>query len=87
MNENNKKEEKMYMQNFDKTDLDVRCTKEIKYVAKIALYKNGKLIVNRLNIPLRKQILKNILDIMAFYGEKIWTIGCRATIHLDCFEM
>ena len=57
---------------------DGRCTCEIKpriAMAKAAFNKKKNLFTSKLDLNLRKQLVKCYVCIMALYGAETWTLG------------
>jgi hypothetical protein len=69
---------------------DGRCTCEIKSriaMAKAAFNKNKNLFTSKLDLNLRKKLVKCYIWSMALYGAETWTIRAVDQKHLESFEM
>jgi hypothetical protein len=69
---------------------DARCTCEIKSriaMAKAAFNKKKTLFTNKLDLNLRKKLVKFYIWSMALYGAEIWTLRAADQKYLESFEM
>jgi len=69
---------------------DGRCTCEIKCriaMAKAAFNKKRALLTSRLDLKLRKKLVKCYIWSIALYGAETWTSGAVDQKHLESFEM
>jgi hypothetical protein len=69
---------------------DARCTREIKSriaMAKAALNKKKALFATKLDLNLRKKLVKCYIWSIAFYGAEIWTLWKVDQKYLESFEM
>ena len=69
---------------------DGRCTCEIKSriaLAKAAFNKNKTLFTSKLDLYLRKKLIKCYIWSMAFYGAETWTLRTADEKYLESFEM
>jgi hypothetical protein len=69
---------------------DGRCTCEIKSriaVAKAAFSKKKSILTSKLDLNLRKKLLKCYIWNMALYGDKTWTLRAADQKYLEMFEM
>ena len=69
---------------------DGRCTCEIKSriaIAKAAFNKKKTLFTSKLDLNLRKKLIKCYIWIMAFYGAETWTLRTADQKYLESFEM
>jgi len=69
---------------------DGRCTCEIKsriVTAKAAFNKKKTLFTSKLDLNLRKKLLKFYIWSMALYGAETWTFRAADQKHLGSFEM
>ena len=67
-----------------------RCTCEIKSriaMAKAAFNKKKNIFTSRLDLNLRKKLVKYYIWSMAFYGAETWTLRAADQKHLESFEM
>ncbi|PNF22006.1 hypothetical protein B7P43_G17589 [Cryptotermes secundus] len=67
-----------------------RCTCEIKSriaMAKTAFSKKKNLFTSKLDLNLRKKLVKCYIWSMAFYGAETWTLRAVDQKHLESFEM
>ena len=68
---------------------DGRCTSEIKSriaIAKAAFSKKKTLFTNKLDLNLRKKLIKCYIWNMAFYGAETWTLRAADQKYLESFE-
>ena len=69
---------------------DGRCTCEIKYriaMAKAVFNKKKTLFTNKLDLNLRKKLVKCYIWSMALYGAETWTLRAADQKYLENFEM
>jgi len=69
---------------------DGRCTREIKSriaMAKAAFSKKKTLFTRKLDLNLRKKLIKCYIWSMAFYGAETWTLRAADQKYLESFEM
>jgi len=69
---------------------DGRCTREIKSriaMAKAAFSKKKTLFTSKLNLNLRKKLIKCYIWSMALYGAETWTLRAADQKYLESFEM
>jgi len=69
---------------------DARCTREIKSriaMAKAAFSKKKTLFTSKLELNLRKKLIKCYIWSIALYGTEIWTLRAAEQKHLESFEM
>ena len=69
---------------------DGRCTCEIKSriaMAKAAFSKKKMLFTSKLNLNLRKKLIKCYIWSMALYGAETWTLRAADQKYLESFEM
>ena len=69
---------------------DGRCTREIKSriaMAKAAFSKKKTLFTRKLDLNLRKKLIKCYIWSMAFYGAETWTLRAADRKYLESFEM
>ena len=69
---------------------DGRCTREIKSriaMAKAAFSKKKTLFTSKLELNLRKKLIKCYIWSIALYGTEIWTLRAAEQKHLESFEM
>jgi hypothetical protein len=68
---------------------DVKCTCEIKSstaMAKAAFNKKV-LFTSKMDLELRKKLVKCYIRSVAFYGAETWTLWAVCHKHLESFEM
>ena len=69
---------------------DGRCTREIKSriaMAKAAFSKKRTLFTSKLDLNLRKKLIKCYIWSMALYGAETWTLRAADQKYLESFEM
>jgi hypothetical protein len=69
---------------------DARCTREIKsriVIAKAAFNKKNNLFTSKLELNLRKKLVKCYIWSIAFYGAQTWTLRKMDQKYLETFEM
>ena len=69
---------------------DGRCTREIKSriaLAKAAFSKKKTLFTSKLDLNLRKKLIKCYILSMALYGAETWTLRAADQKYLESFEM
>jgi hypothetical protein len=69
---------------------DAGCTCEIKCRiarAKAAFTKKRDLFTSKLDLEMRKKLVKCYIWIIAFYGAETWTLRTVDQKHLESFEM
>jgi len=69
---------------------DGRCTREIKSriaMAKAAFSKKKTLFTSKLDLNLRKKLIKCYIWGMALYGAGTWTLRAADQKYLESFEM
>jgi len=69
---------------------DGRCTCEIKSriaIAKVAFNKKKNLFISKLDLNLRKKLVKCYISSMAVYGAETWTLRAADQKYLESFEM
>jgi hypothetical protein len=69
---------------------DARCTREIKSriaMAKAAFDKKKNLFTSKLDLNLRKKLVKCYIWSIAFYGAETWTLRKMDQKYLENFEM
>ena len=69
---------------------DGRCTGEIKSriaMAKVAFNKKKTLFTSKLDLDLRKKLIKCHIWSMALYGAETWTLRAADQKYLESFEM
>ena len=69
---------------------DARCTCEIKSriaMAKAAFNKKRTLFTSKLDVNLRKELVKCYIWSMALYGAETWTLRAADQKYLEYFEM
>jgi hypothetical protein len=69
---------------------DARCTREIKSriaVAKVAFNKKKTLFTSKLDLNLRKKLVKCYISSKALYGAETWTLRKVGQKYLESFEM
>jgi len=69
---------------------DGRCSCEIKSritMAKAAFNKKNSLFISKLDLTLRKKLVKCYIWSMAFYGAETWTLRAADRKHLESCEM
>jgi hypothetical protein len=69
---------------------DGRCKREIKSrisMAKAAFNKKKTLFTSKLDLKLRKKLVKCYIWSMAFYGAETWTLRLADQKYLESFEM
>jgi len=69
---------------------DGRCTREIKSriaMAKTAFSKKKTLFTSKLDLNLRKKLIKCYIWSMALYGAETWTLRATDQKYLESFEM
>ena len=69
---------------------DGRCTCEIKsriVIAKAAFNKKKTLLTSKLDLKLRKKLVKCYIWRMALYGAETWTLRAADQKYLESFEM
>jgi hypothetical protein len=69
---------------------DARCTREIKSriaTAKAAFNKKNTLFTSKLDLNLRKKLVKCYIWSIALYGAEMWTLRKVDQKYLECFEM
>ena len=69
---------------------DGRCTREIKSrtaMAKAAFNKKKTLFTNKLDLNLRKKLVKCYILSMALYGAETWTLRATDQKYLESFQM
>jgi hypothetical protein len=69
---------------------DARCTREIKSrlaMAKPALNKKKNLFTSKLELNLRKKLVKGYIWSIALYGAETWTLRKVDQKYLESFEM
>ena len=69
---------------------DGRCTREIKSriaMAKVAFNKKKTLFTSKLDLDLRKKLVKCYIWSMALYGAETWTLWAADQKYLESFEM
>ena len=69
---------------------DGKCTCEIKSriaMAKAAFNKNKTLFTSKLDLNLRKKLVKSYIWSMALYGAETWTLRAADKKYLESFEM
>jgi hypothetical protein len=69
---------------------DGKCTCEIKSriaMAKAAFNEKKNLFISKLDLNLRKKLVKCYIWSMAFYGSEPWTLRAVDQKHLESFEM
>ena len=69
---------------------DAQCTKEIREriaMAKIAFNKKRNILTGKLNLQLRKNLMKCYIWSVALYGAETWTIRKKEKKYLESFEM
>ena len=67
---------------------DIRCTCEIKSrFAKAAFNKKKTFFTSKLDLNLRKKLVKSYIWRMAFYGAETWTLRAADQKYLESFEM
>jgi len=69
---------------------DGRCTCEVKSritMAKAAFSKKKTLFTSKLDLNLRKKLIKCYIWIMALYGAETWTLRAADQKYLESFEM
>ena len=68
---------------------DGRCTREIKSriaMAKTAFNKKKTLFTSKLDLNLRKKLIKCYIWSMALYGAEIWTLRAADQKYLESFK-
>jgi hypothetical protein len=76
--------------NFYFSESDGRCTREIKSriaMAKAAFSKKKTLFTSKLDLNLRKKLIKCYIWSMALYGAETWTLQAADQKYLESFEM
>ena len=69
---------------------DARCNKEIRRriaIAKEAFYKRKELMQSKLNLNLKKRLVKTLIWSVALYGAETWTMRKEDIKRLEAFEM
>ena len=69
---------------------DRRCACEIKSriaMAKAAFNKKKNIFTSKLDLNLRKKVVKCYVRSMALYGAETWTLRAADRKHLESFEM
>jgi hypothetical protein len=69
---------------------DARCTREIIYriaMAKEAFNKKKNIFTSKLDLNLRKKLVKCYISSVALYGAEMWTLRKVDQKYLDSFEM
>jgi hypothetical protein len=69
---------------------DARCTREIKSrisMAKATFNKKKKLFTSKLDLNLRKKLVKCYIWSIALYGDETWTLRKTDQKYLESFEM
>ena len=69
---------------------DGRCTREIKSriaMAKASFSKKKTLFTSKLDLNLRKKLIKCYIWSMALYGAETWTLRAADQKYLERFEM
>jgi hypothetical protein len=69
---------------------DARCIREIKsriVMAKAAFSKKKNLFTSKLDLNLRKELVKFYIWSIAFYGAETWTFRKVDQKYLESFEM
>jgi hypothetical protein len=69
---------------------DGRCTCEIKSriaMAKAAFNKNKVLFISKMDLELRKKLVKCYIWRKALYGAETWTLRAVDQKHMESFEM
>jgi hypothetical protein len=69
---------------------DARCTGEIKSsiaMAKAAFNKKKTLFTSKLDLNLRRKLVKCYVWSIALYGAEMWTLRKMDQKYLECFEM
>jgi len=66
---------------------DGRCTCEIKSRIVMAFSKKKTLFTSKLDLNLRKKLIKCYIWSMAFYGAETWTFRAADQKYLESFEM
>ena len=56
-------------------------------MAKVAFNKNKTPFTSKLDLDLRKKLVKYYIWIMAFYGAETWTVRAADQKYLESFEM
>jgi hypothetical protein len=69
---------------------DARCTQEIKFridMAKAVFNKKKTLFTSKLDLKIRKKVVKCYIWIIALYGAKTWTFQEVDQIYLESIAM
>jgi hypothetical protein len=69
---------------------DARCTRDIKSrlaMAKAAFNKNKNLVTSKLDLNLRKKLVKCYIWSIALYGAETWVLRKVDQKYLESFEM
>ena len=69
---------------------DGRCTREMKSriaMAKVAFNKKKTLFISKLDLDLRKKLVKCYIWSRALYGAETWTLRAADLKYLESFEM